>query len=64
MTHHPELFSQLKRVLADEWMPDAFQTFEGASLDEHTQRALHAVCVKTPMYGHAVSVYFQRASLV
>ena len=50
-THHPKLFSQLKRVLADQWMPDTFQAFEGAGLDEHTQRALHAVCVKTPMYG-------------
>ena len=50
-THELELFIQLQSVLADEWMPDTFQAFEGTGLDEDTQRALHSVCVKTPLYG-------------
>ena len=45
------ILKKLTHVLADDWTPDEFPAFEGSELDVEIQRALHAICVKTPQYG-------------
>ena len=45
------LVSTLKEILADTWYPDSSSLTESFARPDDIERRLHAVCVRTPLYG-------------